>query len=49
MNSRKEPTCVVSMLMESEKLGYRRVTIKPDETASIMIFKRDSSLIPDEA
>ncbi|MGB3977301.1 MAG: hypothetical protein WBM02_08025 [bacterium] len=46
---RKEPTYVVSMLMEPEKLGYRRLTIKPDETVSILIFKRDPSLIPDEA
>ena len=46
---RKEPTYVVSMLIEPEKLGYRRLTIKPDETASIMIFKRDPSLMPDEA
>jgi arabinofuranosyltransferase len=45
---RKNPTYVVFMLIEPEKLGYRRLYIKPDKSASIMIFKHDPSLTPDE-
>lgn len=44
---RKEPTYVVFMLMEPEKLGYRRIKVDLGTGAPFILFKRDPALTPD--
>ncbi len=46
---RKEPTYIAFMLMEPEKLGYRRFRVDLGGETPLILFRRDPALVPDPA